>query len=88
LEHAGFVQSLRGRDGGYQLIKPLDTFTLFDIVAAIDENLFINECLRDDKLCPLNPPEYPCKVHIELVRIQNRLIGELQLKTVDKVITD
>ena len=88
LERVGFVQSLRGRDGGYQLAKPLYTFTLYDVVSAVDENLFLFECLRGSKLCPLNNLEKPCAVHLEFERIQELLVSEMRSKTMDEVLSD
>ena len=86
LELAGFLQSIRGRDGGYILIKPLDTFTLYDIVYAIDKNLYVFECLREDKFCLRNSPENRCSVHVEFERIQKLLTDEMKSKTMDKVL--
>ena len=85
LERAGILQSIRGRDGGYKLVKPLDSFSIHDIASAIDDNLFIFECLRESNECVHNPPNDVCKVHKELNRIQAVLIGEMQRKTILEV---
>ena len=87
MERAGFLQSSRGRDGGYWLIKSLDAITLFDIISAIDENLFINECLKEDRPCVRNGPDKSCAVHHELERIQQVLTNELRLKTILQIVT-
>jgi len=87
LERTGFIQSSRGRDGGYWLVKTLDTFSIFDVVSSIDENLFINECLREDRPCHRDEPDNPCAVHIELERIQNVLMEEMKGKTILQVVT-
>ena len=86
LERAGFVQSIRGRDGGYQLVKPLHQITLYGIVSAIDENLLLNECLLETSTCIRNDPNEPCTVHIELERIQEILIAEMQRHTVQDLV--
>jgi len=86
LEHAGLLQSVRGRDGGYMLAKPLDSITLLDIVTSIDDGLFINECLSSDKHCPINDPKNPCSVHIELDRMQGLLVAELQSRSMREVL--
>jgi len=83
---AGFVRSLRGRDGGYQLSKTLDEFTIYDVVAAIDGNLFIFECLREDKYCPVKTNEGNCSVHLEFERLQTLLIDEMRAKTMREVL--
>jgi len=86
LEQTGLLQSIQGRNGGYQLAKPLDSITLLDIVTSIDDGLFINECLASDKHCPINDPQNPCSVHIELDRMQGLLVSELQSKSMREVL--
>jgi len=87
LEHGGFVQSLRGRDGGYQLVKSLDAFSIYDIVSAIDENMLLFECLRKDNACPnKGDSSKPCAVHHELERIQKILVDEMRRKTISNIL--
>ena len=86
LENAGILQSIRGRDGGYRLAKPMSGFTLYDIVTALDENSLIFECLRDDNTCVFKTASKPCSVHDEFKRLQKRLISEMNNVTMDKVI--
>jgi len=86
LEHAGIVDSYRGAVGGYQLAKTLDSITLFDIVKAVDERLFLNECLQEGYICPLNIDGNFCGVHRELTRIQSLLIEALEENTMAKLI--
>ncbi|MCL2377746.1 MAG: Rrf2 family transcriptional regulator [Defluviitaleaceae bacterium] len=87
LVKAGLVHSTRGRIGGYTLIKPLGDFTLLDIIASVDTNRYINECLRGDSKCPFkNDPNKICTVHHELARVQSLIISELSSKTMDIVL--
>jgi len=86
LEHAGLVQGLRGRDGGYQLVKSLDAVTLYDVVMAVDERLLIFECLRDGTHCPLHRPGNPCGVHLEFERLQGLLVASMREKTMQEVL--
>ena len=85
LERAGFLQSIRGRDGGYRLIKDLNTFSLYDIIIAIDDELLLFECLRADNVCANKKPDNPCAVHVEFERIQAILVDEMRSKTVIEV---
>jgi len=86
LEHAGIVRAHRGVHGGYQLIKKRDGLTLFDIVNVIDENLFLNECLRLNSDCPRNSGENYCGIHAEFGRIQALLVNALKEKTMDLLV--
>jgi Rrf2 family protein len=86
MEHAGLLKGIRGRNGGYKLIKTLGEITLYDVMTAVDETIFIFECLSDRKYCPLNRADSPCAVHLELDRLQNLLIAEMQKKTMRELL--
>jgi len=86
LEHAGIVNSFRGTDGGYQLAKNRENITLYEIVNAVDKDLFLNECLRDGYECMRYKDCNTCGVHRELVRIQGLIENALCENTIDKLI--
>ena len=86
LEHVGLLRSVRGREGGYQLIASLHQITLYDIVTAIDENFFLFECVADNTVCPHHRPAQPCAVHLELDRLQSLLVAEMRSKTMHEVL--
>ena len=89
LELARLVKGFRGRDGGYQLIKPLESITLLEIVSAIDNNLYLNECLREGVECAFKDRRHEnvCSVHLELDRIQSVLTSELRRKTMRDLVS-
>ena len=86
LERIGMVSSARGTLGGYQLAKKLDQITIFDIISAVNSNLYINECLKPGYICPHNNGNKLCSVHEELERIQDELVERLKSKTIDMLI--
>jgi len=86
LQNAGLVQNKRGPSGGYILIKPLDTFTMYDVAIAIDGNMFIFECLRSDKQCPNNSKTTPCSVHAEFIRLQGNLVSQMRAKSMAEIL--
>ena len=86
LEHAGFVQSLRGRDGGYKLTKPLDAYSLYDVVVALDGDFVIFECLRKSSACAFKDEKHPCKAHAEFERLQRLLENEMRGVTMEKLL--
>ena len=86
LQKAEFVQNKRGPEGGYIINKPLDTFTMYDVINAIDERLFLSECLRTDANCPLQSESKPCKFHQELLRIQTLLVNEIKSKNIYEIL--
>jgi Rrf2 family protein len=85
LEHAGIVISFRGATGGYQLAKEPNRISIFDVVNAVDENLFLNECLQQGYVCVRYSNGNSCSFHRELVRIQELLENELRVKTIDMI---
>lgn len=88
LERAGWIMSDRGRGGGYRLIASAAELTIYDIVSAVDENLFINECLRHDHVCARNAKKQPCAVHKEFKRIQEILDMELRRSSLSELIAE
>ena len=88
LERAGFLLSSRGREGGYWLIMPLDSFSIYDVVITIDTNLAINACLKGGSDCPFKNGEKPCAVHVELDRIQKVLMDELKGKSIMELVSE
>ena len=86
LEHAGFVHSVRGRNGGYYLSKPLHAYTMYDVVAALDENFTVFECLRKNSSCIFKDSEHTCTVHLEFIRLQQILVDEMRKITMDKLL--
>ena len=86
LQIAGLVKNKRGPEGGYILDKPLNTFTMYDIITAVDERLFLMECMRDGAECP-NNAKTPCTVHHEVGRYQQILINEMKSKTMEEILT-
>lgn len=45
LSTAGLVLSQRGARGGYRLIRPLETITVADVIAAIDGPIALTACV-------------------------------------------
>ena len=85
LERANLLKSHRGAVGGYQLIKKPGDITLFDIVAAVDDSLFLSECLQEGAHCEKKVGDR-CKVHEELHRLQEVLVGGLKEKFMDELV--
>lgn len=85
LQKAGLVKNKLGPKGGYLRAKALDQFSIYDVVSAVDERLFLSECLRGDSECLRNTTGHPCKVHGELSRLQAILIAEMKTKSIEEI---
>lgn len=54
LVEAGFMETVRGRNGGVRLAKPASDISLLDVVRTTEENFAMAECFEDDGAdCPL-----------------------------------
>lgn len=53
LAHADLLQSARGVNGGYQLVKPPRDISVADIIVAVDGAAGLTECSISDGLCSL-----------------------------------
>jgi len=54
LTKAGFVQSVRGRNGGIKLARPAEEISLGEIVRQTEDNFALAECFEEgETVCPL-----------------------------------
>ena len=54
LVEAGFMQTVRGRNGGVKLAKPADEIFVSDVVKVTEENFAMAECFESGAIeCPL-----------------------------------
>ena len=86
LEMADLVKSERGNQGGYYLNKSLDELTIYDIVSVTEGDLAILHCMKED--CSRNTNDIPCKVNMEIERIQGIMIKEMKKKSIAEIISE
>lgn len=84
MEQKSFVRSERGNRGGYCLSVSLDDITLLDIVMELDDDVSMIHCVKEG--CPRDTADAPCRMHEEIVRIQNILITEMQRKSIAEIL--
>jgi len=54
LAAAGIVRTIRGAGGGIELARPASEVSLLDVVAAIEDGIVLNRCVKDPTECPLS----------------------------------
>lgn len=86
LEQAQLVKSERGNQGGYYLAKSLDELNIYDIVSITESDVAILHTMKTE--CDQNPSDMPCKVHKEIIRIQDVLMAELQKKSMAEIMRE
>lgn len=47
----GIVRSRRGLTGGVELIRDIDTITIYDVVVAVEGEMAIYKCLKNPGIC-------------------------------------
>lgn len=77
LEKAGFVGIVRGKQGGVKLDCDLDKKSLYDIMAAVDNVQYINDCFKPGYKCEFSG-NGKCGVHNNLKNLQDTMDRELK----------
>ena len=54
LVSAGIVCSFKGMQGGYELARPADQITLYDVISVIEGDFQINTCHEEEFVCTRN----------------------------------
>ena len=84
MEISDLVKSERGNQGGYYLNKKLEDLTMYDVVSITEEDLAIVHCMKEP--CSRDTDDLPCKVHMEMERLQDILLEELKSKKISDII--
>lgn len=84
LKNSGLIESRRGPQGGYILTESAKDITLYDLVAVMEGDIYINRCLEPDGYCSRNATKF-CNVHKTLEYIQDELIKILKSKKISEV---
>lgn len=58
LAGAGLLRSYKGTQGGYELAKPLDQLSLYDVISTVEGEYQLSRCLAEGYCCSC---EKPCK---------------------------
>lgn len=81
LAKAGILATRRGVGGGISLAKPIEDFTLLQVIEAIEGPLWINDCLQSPDRCALvgTCPAYPylCEAQARLREALDVTFAEL-----------
>ena len=54
LKKGKIVRSVRGREGGYALVKKADEITLYEIMTAIEGHVTLVDCVDNSAVCKRN----------------------------------
>jgi Rrf2 family nitric oxide-sensitive transcriptional repressor len=80
LQGHGFIDTTRGRGGGFRLARAPETIRVGDVVRRMESTLALVECFRDeDARCPLTPA---CGLKRALADAQDAFMASLDRWTV------
>lgn len=48
---SGIIRSYKGTQGGYEIAKPLDEVSMYDIIETVEGPYVLSRCLREDFCC-------------------------------------
>lgn len=74
----GYLETLRGRNGGLRLAKPPEKVRLGDVVRAVEEDMTLVECFGEGSTCPLS---HGCRLADALSQAQTAFLKTLDDKT-------
>lgn len=87
LKHAGFLESVRGKYGGYRIRIPLDTIRFGDVVRLIDGPLAPIPCVSQTayERCSC-PDEANCGLRMLMLDVRNAISDILDRHTLKEVV--
>ena len=72
----GIVRSYRGAGGGYEIARPLEEVTVYEVLEVIEGPLTLNRCLRKPQGCDRHPGK-DCPYRKLFGRLSQQLKNEL-----------
>ena len=95
LKRAGLVASIRGKEGGYQLVRDPEDYTIGEILRCIEDNLAPVSCIKAGDICCEHAGECMTvpmwkeldditNTYLDGVSLQDLLTGEKWKKPIDK----
>lgn len=76
-----FLRSVKGIHGGYELIRPAETITLWEVFSVLEPDPYMDTCLLGNRVCN---PESACAFHEDWQRLSAELVNLLHTKTISE----
>ncbi len=75
LGRKGIIKSMRGTKGGVTLLKAPELISVYDVIIAVEGDIFLNDCLIHEGFCHRDPV---CSAHRFWHSIQEKFCALLQ----------
>ncbi len=83
LVREGIVESIRGVNGGFRLLKKPDHITLLEVLTAIQGIAPVNICAIDERLCSMSSH---CGVHPVWLEIRREIERRLATRSISSLL--
>jgi Rrf2 family protein len=77
-----FIRSSKGIHGGYELVRPPQTITLWEVFQLLEPDPDLDSCILGHGGCN---PEAACPLHEDWQKLRQELVGLLQSKTISQL---
>lgn len=79
---AGIVKSYKGTRGGYELAKPAEELSLYDVIHTVEGPYALSRCIAPDFVCSCNcTKDTSCRFHAVFKEISDSVIEKLEAVT-------
>jgi len=80
LQSAGFIRSIRGKKGGFMLMKSPSEIKLDEVVKALERTVSLVECVNDSQVCSRSIDCATRKLWIRLTDLIQKELGSTTLQ--------
>ena len=76
------LRSVKGIHGGYELARPPQSITLWDVFRVLEPDPYLDTCVLGRPACT---PACACALHEDWQRVRRELVEMLQTKTISQI---
>ena len=73
------LRSVKGIHGGYELGRPAEEITLWEVFRVLEPDPYMDTCILGNKVCS---PESACAFHDDWQKVRRELIAILETRTI------
>src|SRR5262252_7346548 len=75
------LRSVKGIHGGYELGRPAEEITLWEVFRVLEPDPYMDTCILGNKVCS---PEAACAFHDDWQKLRKELIAMLETRTISE----
>ena len=76
------LRSVKGLHGGYELARPAEKITLWEVFRVLEPDPYLDDCILGRGMC--NAAD-ACALHQDWQRLRKEIVGLLQGKTISEI---